>query len=476
LYPNFSRVIASDAYMVTAIVDFLTKLDLNYVSVMFDNTHESTRLYHRLKDGLNLTQICVGKKLMINEKTNLARMLRDLLKDKLASRIIIVMGGKRLTELVMSTVSKTDLEGQFLWVGNDYWEEYIYKNLAPRGSIGVHFKRPSNQTDFHAYLQRLDIKDANPWLVRALETKDRCKDKKCLQQRIAISLKNPHAVLALMKDCPYVLANVLSKFLKYRCPRMVGSLALECFNRISEDFKLYMNHINAKEDIRSFKLNPQNSNEMFSVVQSAYDISNKPFELAQFSMKQNTTLVLRQFSLSQLKIPFERLRPESFCWKACAAGEYQYARSRWCWSCRRCQDNELVSDNLKSCVLCPPFYWPHTSGENKMHCRKIQVDRFHWFYRTAAMFLAASLLGSVSVLLILLLYCKKRSQPIIKASSVEISVIQLLLIALGYGTVPMFMENPSSLRCTLGLFFYMTSFDLLYATMLIKAIRVYRIF
>ncbi|CAL1543097.1 unnamed protein product, partial [Lymnaea stagnalis] len=476
LYPNFWRVLASDTYLIIALTDFLRLHDMNYVSIIFDKTPRSLALYNKLRSNLVFKKICISNKLIFGENTNLTEMLGDLLDDNLASRVIVFMGGEILAQQVMTTVKDSIFQGQFLWIANDYWEEHIFKDTAPRGSVGVHYKSLP-VSGFKEYFIGLGTDNKNPWFMNALEAHEECARPECIKRVLEKALKKTDMVISLMYDCPYVFAHAIDAFIKDTCPGLYGSMVSKCFYDNYDDFVPYLKNVSFQRSshVFGFTLDGQ-AHEKYSLIQSAYDVGEQPLEIAQYNLKTNTTTILHPIMRSQLLIPYERLQPQTFCTKPCSLHKYRYAISRCCWICRACQENEVVGHNLRTCEQCPTLHWPYLLGNRSRECGRIPPDHFRVFSTTSIVLNTVATMGILTVIFILWVYWKKRTNQVIKASSIELSVIQLIFIGIGYLTVPVVLDRPTTFRCTIGVLLFTTSFDVLYVTMLMKAIRVYRIF
>ncbi|CAL1543096.1 unnamed protein product [Lymnaea stagnalis] len=476
IYPNFWRVLAPDTYLLLALTDFLTLHNFNYVSVMFSGTRRSISMYWTLKRQLSLMKICVSRKLMINEGTNITDLLSEMLNDELASRIIVVVGDHMLTNAIMSSVSGSVFEGKFLWIGNDFWGIFIHENRAPQGSIALHYNSVP-LPDFSSYLRGLDIHNKNPWFLKALTDIDGCSNIDCINRRIETTIQNPNEVLALMHDCPFVIAHALDRFLRSKCPGLREKLVSNCFYANFNSFSQFISEVKFERNSQMFEFSKQHHGfEVFSMIQSAFDISAVPLEISQYSIRRRTTMIINRISTSQLLIPYSMLEPQNYCMIPCSAGEYRFYISRCCWKCRECQDNQRVSEDFKTCERCPSLHWPKISKGKRNKCEKITPDHFDLFSLKSAIMIVVACLGIISVVYILSEYLKNKSHPVIKASSLELSVIQLVFILLGYFSVPVIVDRPTALRCTIGTLLFTTSFNISYFTMLIKAVRVYRIF
>ncbi|GFR59012.1 metabotropic glutamate receptor-like [Elysia marginata] len=90
--------------------------------------------------------------------------------------------------------------------------------------------------------------------------------------------------------------------------------------------------------------------------------------------------------------------------------------------------------------------------------------------------LCLSAIGLLSVAMVTYTYIKHGDARVIKASSKELSYLQLVAIATGYLTSIVLSLKPDNAVCVTGFFMFCVSFCWLYAPLLVKAIRIHRIF
>ncbi|CAL1543094.1 unnamed protein product, partial [Lymnaea stagnalis] len=478
LYPNFARVIAPDKYLVYAALSYLKLNNWTYFSVIFQRSRKNHGIYLFLREAVFQKKMCISRKLELRAEDNITGLLVNMMHDPLASRIVFVIGNDDMTLAINRAIVEANAEGQFVWVGTDFWADFIFKDEAPRGTLGLHY-HGMEMEEFKKHLTSLDEKNRNPWFVDAMTEIHGCNITACIKSMMAEKVKNLAMLLSLAVDAVGVLAHGLSTFLAHFCPGALGATAALCFEEhrlhfyafvMNTSFDGYSGHIHFD--------NFGNALESYSVIQSAYNIETKPITLAHYEIKKDKTTQFRGISWTKMKIPKSRLRPETFCEKPCSASAYRYYTTRCCWSCKDCQENERVSDSLQSCQMCSQFYWPRIDSENKTRqCAPLRPNYYTWSSTVPDILITFATLGIVATFCMLIMFCTEKHKAIIKAASIEISIIQLVFIQLGFLTVPiLFIFKPSVVSCTIIVILFTISFNVLYLTMLIKAIRVYRIF
>ncbi|GFS13368.1 metabotropic glutamate receptor-like [Elysia marginata] len=169
--------------------------------------------------------------------------------------------------------------------------------------------------------------------------------------------------------------------------------------------------------------------------------------------------------------------PESVCSRPCQPGEFIILRepAPCCWECRRCRENERVFRSNTSCESCAEFYWPDPETAFRT-CTVIPVTypQISELLPTLQIFLGV--LAMVTLLIIVACFIHFRESRVIKAASRELSILQMSATFIGYVTVILFQTIPSAFTCGALYFLFCLSFALLYCPLLVKAVRIFRIF
>ena len=185
------------------------------------------------------------------------------------------------------------------------------------------------------------------------------------------------------------------------------------------------------------------------------------------SSKINLTMFLKDG-------PTDKNMPESVCSKPCAVGEaYIQQELLCCWECRACRKNEIVSVNKTDCLECPTTTWP---DESKSECVSIEPTYLLWSDSLVHCLAVLALLGILVTCIVAGAFVVHRDTKLIKASSRELSSIIWGGIILAYISVFFFLLKPSEWSCALNRFGFSISITLIYAPMLVKTNRIYRIF
>ena len=165
--------------------------------------------------------------------------------------------------------------------------------------------------------------------------------------------------------------------------------------------------------------------------------------------------------------------PESHCNSMCKRGDIRIPLDSCCVRCLSCRPNErLVGYN---CQACPSYKWPD-KATNFTTC----IDfTFKMRILSDPVYIVQMVLSTIGLLVCIavgVFFVYHRNNDVIKASSREMSSIMLFAIALGYTTALSFLAIPSRLTCIINFVMFSASFNLMYGTLLVKTVRIYRIF
>ncbi|KAL8586034.1 hypothetical protein ACOMHN_023677 [Nucella lapillus] len=172
--------------------------------------------------------------------------------------------------------------------------------------------------------------------------------------------------------------------------------------------------------------------------------------------------------------------PSSTCRERCGVG--QQAVSTWprcCWVCKDCRENEItvMRDDMPICDSCPSatnFTWP--DPDTRTQCVPIPVLFVSMASPLGLALLTLDLCVLGLVVTCTVLYVRHRANRLIKATSRELSAVMLGGHFLACLAVGVFLLPPTAESCLVGHVFFHVSLTLVYAPLLVKINRIYRIF
>ncbi len=166
--------------------------------------------------------------------------------------------------------------------------------------------------------------------------------------------------------------------------------------------------------------------------------------------------------------------PESLCSRPCPPKHYYIQKELpCCWECRLCRSNEKVF-NESECHVCDENFWP--DEETATRCEPVEPTFLKWTQPLSVGITLLAIVGIVATMTTTGLYVKNRDTKLIKATSKELSSILLVGIFLAYTSVFSFVARPTLGSCVFSRIGFNLSVCLIYAPLLVKTNRIYRIF
>ncbi|XP_055884141.1 metabotropic glutamate receptor 5-like [Biomphalaria glabrata] len=467
LYPNFHRVIWSDEELMEAIVQFLLSNHFYYFTIIFEDSLPATAIFERILAQKGGAETCHPTELQVRESDDFEGIVYQLLRGEYRSRVVVVLAHVTISVKLIHAIIQTQTESQLLWIGGDAWTQAMFNIGGPKGSIGVNFQW-INVTSFPEYFRDLNSSNENPWFIAAVQEHFKCSLKgfdECFKENIQGHLFD--SGLSLVFKAVNVYGEALMQMFNDHCKNDHSSVyKLACFNSNAETFPSYVEAANKEIKEEGWR---------FSVFQSSGSKSSV-VHIQELDIVSNDSRSYHPINMTYFASMEEFLDPRNFCMPKCPFGEYRFYLSKCCWSCRKCQENEIVGAKRTDCKQCPLLQWPNQYKEGEGECDDIPPHHLDIRSLPILFLHVLCLLGFIAVVTTLAWYSRHRKHEALKASSIELSCVQLMAFACGYLTVPIMLSPPTTFTCTLGLLMLNISFSLVYVIVLFKAVRVYRIF
>ncbi|CAL1542760.1 unnamed protein product [Lymnaea stagnalis] len=468
---------------IEAVQQFLVLNNWRFVVLIVEQGDEGTEISETFRAWAKLTRICVEVSITLDEMIDNKHIIHLLLSPTTPKVTVVFASKDKLLELVRS-IKASNATNRFVWIGNDdLLEVFNTGNLQP-GTFIVKYKIQA-VPEFQHHFKQLNLTNKNPWFRQAVGKYLQCDNHDCLENVLASYVTSGSQIVPLIYDSVWTFANAVASLLAERCPNRKGQEALRCFKHHRDFFFGHLKTVSDGVTKKSKKFDDDGFvNGLLSIdqiVSSSKHTRPQFDEVATFDTMAKQLKKIKDFSVEYFKFDPAILAIDYKCQKPCARDEYMAGTSKsinqaeCCWVCKKCLDNERVSDDGKHCEECPHFHWP-AHLEKESVCLPLPTDYFSWYDPLPATLIVVSLVGVIFAVCLILIYWFNRKLDIIKASSIELSIVQLVSIIIGYVAVPVFLQKPSVVTCSIAHCFFSLSFNILYLGMLIKAVRVFRIF
>ena len=502
-YEYFLRTISPDSFQARALADLVVYFNWTYVvAVNSDDVYGSEGIeeFINILESHTGTQRCIAERIEIPFPSNRATLLDyenavdTIMKPYVSNATVIVLFGHPGTaEGILDAVDKrrkSDAEfakRELIWIGTDSWGDALsetYLSIAQNLLSVIPMQNYS--IGFNEYFQSLHIENytSNPWFEEYWEYYFNCSLSNCVtnksispetgyRQQSALSFEIDavnafaHAIHNLQQDkcngtelCEAILANDNGPI------AINGELLLQYLRNVSFDGE--------STELIEFDENGDQlgdywiKNLQINEEEKTYNIRN----VAIWHSKRKTSPFTFFADVVWNKIGGKL---QSDCSKPCIGGEYpEFLRGQadCCWICKPCRGPVDVSKG-SACTACGLGYGP---DDKKTECILLPVTYFHASNGSAIIALIITCFGILVTSFIIIVFLFYYKHKIIKATSRELSALLLTGILLCYIMPFFYMMIPSAPVCAIRRFGLGFCFALCFSALLVKTVRIHRIF
>ena len=503
LYSNFFRTVPPDSFQAQAMVDILKYYDWEYIFTVNSFGNFGERGVAELQMAATAAKICVASQAQLpslpDEKDFKEVIQRFLTKRSQTSNTVnvIVAFTSQPDSTDILRAARESGATQFTWIGSDGWSNRVDvtdgNEEVADGSLTVNHQ-DINVPRFEAHFKNMRPKgnEFNPWFQEFWEDALKCtipgtnaSSEKFLQPcRSDVSLPQgiEIAPVRVVINAVYALAHAIHNLQEVYCPEVKGIcdnmqkefqrknllrfLRNVTFPDASQNLTFRFNQnqeMDAVYDIKNFQMTEDSNWEYFDVGTWRAEVFPNKTERGNLEINDST-------------VRWGKIKgnpPSSYCSKACNRTQIRKARlldPECCWDCVTCKMNAIIKND--TCQSCPPGHSPNGLSI----CSKIQADHPKWSRTPSIVFLFLSSLGLLGTTATAVFFVKRRRHPFIKASSRELCGILFVGVAMCYLAPFIYLMKPSDSVCALQRFFGNVSYTTCFAPILMKTIRIYRIF
>ncbi|KAH9523699.1 Metabotropic glutamate receptor 1 [Bulinus truncatus] len=488
----FLRVVPPDKYQVKAMLNFISKMGWSYISVIYHAGNYGEPPFDTIKKLAPNYGICIACSNKVDELTDMGPVVKDLM-DVPRARVVILFTNLPVVQNLFERVKKFNASGYFIWLGSNAWAgsaAISLRDYAAEMAGGFVFQQIyARVPDFEKfYLGRSVETSTNPWLRSSWETLVNCSGlNSSFQEKHAQGLSfgddNSHVINTVL-----VFADAAHRLRQDHCPNATGRDARACVTGelllgylLNTSLTSYTGlvHFDDKGDMTGKYWIKQiiwnGSVGLSEALVATYDILTSQVD---YSLSHN--IMWKYFKAADRIVPltdgYTYEIPESVCSRPCGPSELKIPKKlECCWDCRTCRSYERLLHDKASCEPCPEYYWPDPKT-NYTTCQAIPLSHPSINGTMSIVIIAIGILAIISAILVLAAYIFLWDVRVIKASSRELSVLQLIAILVGYVTIICFQNVPNPALCGSIYYMFCLSFSWLYSPLLVKAVRIFRIF
>lgn len=501
-YRYFLRVIPPDKHQVRAMMTFIRNHNWTYISVLYSAGTYGEPAFDNIQTMAPKMGICIASSRRLSLDSNFKTAAKGLLEVSRA-RVVILFLTVDLVAKVFKEIRDLKATGSFIWIGSDGW-------AGSMPSLTSYFKEVAGTITFsplstpvpsfdNYFRSRVRADCPNPWMVPTWEMLYGCS---LVKGTCDISQGFPNTTYDFtfaegnsnVLDAVFTFGHAIDQLLRDTCPEargkdvqhcVKGELLLEYLLNTSFDgvtgtvrfdefgdgqSKYRINQVYPK------MLDDGNFTGVFSEVTVAfYSITT---DNIQYSNNHSLSWEFYQALEQSGQNLMANQAPESICSYPCKDSEFKIpTKLECCWDCRACRENERIIYDLEvpRCEVCSGFHWPDPKT-NFTTCQPIPVTYPSFSSTLPLILVILSVAAMILTTVIITAYIFLREARVIKAASRELSFLQLVAILVGYITVICFQSTPTHAMCSTLYYLFCLSFTWLYSPLLVKAIRIYRIF
>ena len=521
----------SDKYQIAAIVDLLEHFRWTYVSFIYSyslyGVHGYLLMLEKLREDNNL---CLAVEYGLPE--NPSQEHYELAVDRITqgsngkpSHVVILFLSQTAATGVLKVAKSRQLHGRFTWIASDAWgrNAHDFRGLEDIAEGALTVKLASkNDQDFDDHFSKLNPSNTNnPYLQEFWNATCNHSSKSCTGRTTFKDLDDiykPESTVGLVKIAVSFLAQSLHELFrqckyhfKLNGPYCSGSQFRKFITGKDLQQMLYSMQGNIDGDTVSVK---SGEGKTRYTIMNYRESRNGDYELKDIGYydTQNKTLymsakVLKDISWNSAinSSNFEKAIPRSVCSMPCKMGEKQirqnFANSRCCWRCEKCKRNEYTKmtqvKGLQTyqCAACElhnnsnmRIFTSPTGNIDK--CEPIVPQSISISDPSAIILLSIDIICATATVALLVIYYKNRTHRLIKATSLELSYIIWSGVIFSYISIFCYFvplqhgcttpercdPSPNMHWCYFQYITFSLSFTIIYAPMLTRANRIYRIF
>ena len=503
-YGFFYRTIPPDNFQARAMVDIMLHFNWTYASTIYSlNTYGQPGIdaFHLLasKHGICIDlNSGIGDDFTQKEFENLAGLLLNS-----TANVVVLFSSQDNAASLFNAIEATGMKRKFNWIASDSW--------ARSNSVASKYSRTvsgligfapftSHLSGFHDYFSDLTLSSnaRNPWFREFFLAVANCTSKNHTACNLTSSVPEHIEIyeqgnfIPLVVDAVYTVANALHNFLVENCgqPLTWFSSNRSCLNQTRElngTALLYYIH-------KSNFTSPTGNKIVFDDegnVEGIYEIFNYQYGGSEFKFQSmgvwNSTLAVAGKELFSFNsVPFQfgvennavlSVPPESHCSKCREGHVRREVLSSCCGVCDPCL-GQLYSPDPRgfNCSKCPDFSWGNSPANGSRECLPLEKSFLKFDHPYSVIIIIVAIAGFVPVAFTVVKYALNWNTPIVKSSGREQMMMLLVGVVLSFVSPFFFVSPPGSVVCGIQRWILWSSFSVMFSALLIKVVRVARIF
>lgn len=483
-FPLFLRTLPPNHDQVQAMAALVRHFNWTYVSLVYSDDAYGYNSQTQLTQLLAARGVCVAQSLQLGSERGSGSdydAIITALRRHAHARVVLLYANVQHVLPLLAALRRQGAQQEFTWIASDAASIFSDQNSQLcdllRGSftIKAHSVTPPR---FAAYLKDRILQQVH---AAAAATNGSCNPVSLQswppsvwegRDQRPLSDSEDEAVLtyaAFVIDSVYALAHAIRALLDDKCPQATGRDARACVRQHS--VHPYLKRVSFEGTSGRLEFDSDGNVMGVTEVRQCQERNGRTLNhvVATWDRRQAVLKVRDAFPDGGGQPPV------SVCGLPCGAGQiYAFTRLTCCWSCVSCKPNEVTSDNASTCLACPRFTWPDPTA--RRHCQQLDVPATPTHHVVASTLQVAAVLGLMVAAVTAFTFALYRQQRVIRSSSRELSAVLLVGVSTAYLLVFPLLATPSSSTCYVTHVGFGMTFTLVYAPLLVKTHRIFRIF
>ena len=513
-YSYFYRTVPPDNLQAQAIIDIVRHFNWTHISILYIGDSYGQPGVRELRNLAEANNICidVDREIEVNfVAEDYTRLASTLLASK--AEVVIVFAHELSVRLLLgaleaATVANSSSYHRFTWIASDGWAHSLDLVHAFSETVAGYFgvaPLAPHVPLFDEYFSELTVQTnrRNAWFEEIYSAFMPGDSSNVREQNISItSLPNyaQNTFVPSMIDAVYVFANALHNYLEencnftsgwtwvnQRCPgqmreldgatllqylRMVDFISPITGNRVKFDS---MGNAAGWYEILNYQAQISNGVTKYGYQQVGTWSNSRitSLELEPLELFENVTI---QFGVnSSGGIVYQPLIAQC---RQCSLGEYhRTAASSCCGVCDPCLGQRYSDEpTATSCKTCVNYTWGDNPTEGSSYCVPMPETSLNFNHPWSVFLMVFAILGLLGVIIATIAFAAYWNTPVVKSSGREQMVLLLIGIAFSFILPFIYLSPPVLGVCVVQNLGLWLALSLMFGALLIKIIRVARIF
>ena len=515
-YGFFYRTIPPDNLQARAMIDILLCFKWTFVSTIYAQNPYGEPGINEFQNLASQEDICIELNEGIEEDYSPSQynsLVSRLIQSK--ANVVVIFASQDIAQNILTRIANSTNATRFTFIASDAWARSInvvhQANATAAGLLGI-VPLTEHVDEFQQYFSNLTIESnvRNPWFAEfyaafancSLESQGPTGTGSCAKNQNITQLPRYQQgnFIPLVIDAVYTFAIALDKFITENCD--INNFVWYTNNRTCAGQTRELNGSAILEYIaRLDKVNSLTGNNLLfdneGNVESMYEILNyqaaiRVGEVDYFFQRVGTwdSSVVNDSNQEALSLNMEQIQfgvdangaivssPTSSQCSQCRPGQYRrVGLSDCCGFCDPCTDNTYSNTTTAAeCALCPNNTWGNNPATGSTQCIPVPRSFLDYSHPYSIVIVIVAILGLFLVIATVIIFLIYWTTPVVKSSGREQMMLILIGIASCFVLAFFFVAPPHPAVCAIqriGLWF---SFSLMFASLLVKIIRVARIF